>query len=1180
MNTRSLSFLSLFVLLLLVCLAPSPISAQTETGAIAGTVTDPSGAIVPGAKVTVTSVGKQNTRTATADGRGNFVISNLQPGTYDVTVEQSGFSNFTRRVDVTVGSRNTVDAQLSVGSTGTTVEVTAQGGVQVETQTQAISQVVSGQEVVQLPTITRNPYDLVATAGNISTSEAQSLRGTGFSVNGQRAASTNILLDGGENRDEFTTNVGTNVPLDSVQEFRVLSSNFSAEYGRASGGVVNVATRSGTNTLHGTVYEFNRNSKLAANNYQNNATGQPRDHFNRNQFGYSVGGPIIKNRVFFFQSTEWTRVRSALNSQQFILDPAFIALTAPNTQSYFNSVGAVRPDTHMGQTFTADQLFANGDLSGPIAGVPGTTPVLDTVNFPSKQDAGGGDPQNTYFLTGRVDFNITDHTTLFGRYGADHETFFPGFLSTSPYQGFETGQNTLNQNVVINLTHIFSPNIVSQSKVDYNRFNLFQPLGSAGTVPGLFPQPVTPLSIGGLNLMFPGYLPLVPGSALPFGGPQNLYQFYQDVSWTIGAHQLRIGGQFVQIRDNRTFGAFETGFEVIGSQGGGLDEVLPNLVAGQLFQFQGAVDPQGKFPCFSDPATRTPIVTPDCSVTLPVSAPSFTRHNTFNDGAAYIQDTWKTTNRLTLNLGVRWEYYGVQHNNDRSLDSNFFLGSGANLFEQIANGFVATSTDPRNPIGKLWSPQWRNFAPRVGFALDIFGNGRSSLRGGYGIGYERNFGNVTFNVIQNPPAYAVVSLIAPTDVPSLSITNSNFGPLGGSSGTAPILRTSLRAVDQKIKPAYGQFWSLAFEQELVPNTVMGLEYSGSRGVHQYSISNLNPLGSGVAYLGLDPTVVDPLNRMNPQYSNINFRGSNGDSYYHGLNVRLQSNNFKNYGVTFTANYTWSHAIDDLSSSFSESSNNFNLGFTDPFRPGLDRGNADFDIRHRFILSAVWEPTLYKNDRGWRGQVLGGWGFAPIFEARTGTPFTVFDCFDAFNTCPRYAPLAGGRLPTTGNMDPPSSGDPNTFNYLVLPPRNDFFSPLLGVSDFGICSAPGEAAPNDCPFPSNMTGRNQFRGPNHWNWDMGIHKNFKITERIGLQLRGELFNAVNHPNLFVIGSSADPSTNSFDVGQAGCPAAGGAVAGVNLCPVVQAKKGGLPGILLNSVNTREHRNVQLAIKLTF
>jgi hypothetical protein len=204
--------------------------------------------------------------------------------------------------------------------------------------------------------------------------------------------------------------------------------------------------------------------------------------------------------------------------------------------------------------------------------------------------------------------------------------------------------------------------------------------------------------------------------------------------------------------------------------------------------------------------------------------------------------------------------------------------------------------------------------------------------------------------------------------------------------------------------------------------------------------------------------------------------------------------------------------------------------------------------------------VFKNTRGVAGQILGGWSFAPIFEARNGTPFTVFDCTNAFNTCPRYAPLNSGALPVTGNSDPPSAGiaeDPNVFNYMVLPPRLDYFSDLQGLSDFGLCTTPGQAA-TGCPFPATMTARNQFRGPNHWMWDMGVYKNFKLTERFGLQFRGELFNVLNHPNLFVIGSSADVSTGQ----------------------IVQAKKGGLPGILLNSTNTREHRNVQLALKLIF
>jgi hypothetical protein len=1127
---------------------PILISAQTETGSISGVVTDPSGAVLSGAKITVTSAEKQTTRTLTAGSKGEYIVTNLEPGTYDLTIEATGFAAYKRKVQVTVGGRQTVDAKLAVTGGGTTVEVIAEGGAQVNTQDQSISQVVTGTQVRELPTITRDPYDLVALSGNASISEASSnannVRGAaGYNLNGQRAASTDILLDGGENVDLYTASLGTTVPLDSVQEFRVLTSNFTAEYGRASGGVVNVATRSGTNDFHGSLYEFNRISEFAGNSYQNLATGQPRDHCVRNQFGYAVGGPSVKNKLFFFQSTEWIRIRSKLNNQAFIPSPAFLATTAPNTKAFFASLGKLRPDIRFS---------------------PSPDPNLDLVNFSSAQDAGGGDPQNTYFGVIRMDYNITNKTQLYGRYAANHNIFFPGFVSTSPYVGFDTTEKQLNQNVVLNLTHVFSANKISQTKLAYNRFNLFQPLGTAGVVPGVAPRGSVPVQIAGINLLLPGYLPLSPGNALPFGGPQNLYQFYQDVSITRGAHAFKIGGQFTQTRDNREFGAFQTGFYTL-SRNGSPSGSLQALVNGNVFQFQGAVNPKGAFPCSVDPVTNKAIQTPSCLISLPVVPPSFKRNNYFNDGAVYLQDTWKVMPKLTLNLGVRWEYYGVQHNSATHLDSNFYFGHGANFFQQITNGFVATSPNIP-PIHSLWVPNWQNFAPRVGFAFDPFGDGRTSIRGGYGMAYERNFGNVTFNVIQNPPAYAVVSLRSPGDVSvPIKLSTSNFGPLGAPSGTAPLLRTSLRAIDPHINTAYAHFYSMSVEHEVVRNTVLALEYTGSRGLHQYSIADINALGTGPVFGGLDPNVVVPTTRLNHQFSNINFRGSNGDSYYNAFNIRAESHNFRNYGLSLTANYTWAHAIDNLSSTFSESSNNFNLGYTNPFNPRFDRGNADFDTRHRVVISALYDVPFPAGQKGWVNELVRGWEVAPIFNAATGVPFTVFDATNSVEQTPRYAPLTS--VTTFRGSDSPKATGPNVFSFLTLPPRTDFNNAVLGFSDWG-------------PFPSNMTGRNVFRGPNHWWLDFGVYKNFKLTERFALQLRGEAFNIFNHPNLWVLGSSADPSTSFADIGDTGCGAVPGAVAGTNVCPVVQAKKGGLPGVLSTATNTHEHRNLQLAIKLNF
>jgi hypothetical protein len=656
----------------------------------------------------------------------------------------------------------------------------------------------------------------------------------------------------------------------------------------------------------------------------------------------------------------------------------------------------------------------------------------------------------------------------------------------------------------------------------------------------------------------PGYLPFSPGNAIPFGGPQNLYQFFEDLSWNRGNHAFRFGGNYIHTRDNRVFGAYETAVSNLAAQGdlaGGLE----NFLTGQLFSFQGAVNPQGKFPCAVD-ATGAKIVTPDCTITLPVTQPKFSRNNRYNDWSYYIEDSWKVTPRLTLNLGVRHDFFGVQHNADPNLDSNFYFGPGANKAEQIRNGQVFLA--PQSPVGKLWNPDYNNIAPRIGFAWDIFGNGRTAFRGGYGIGYERNFGNVTFNVIQNPPNYAVISLVAGVDVPTIPLTSDNSGPLAGSGVSVALPRTSLRHIDENIRTAYGQTYSAAIEQQLGGNTLFAIEYSGSRGVHLYTIENPNRPGSGVIYGGDDPSV-NLFGRLNRQYTNINTRGDHGDSYYNAMNLRFESNNFRKLGLSLRANYTYAHAIDNLSSTFSESSNNFNLGLLDPFNPGADRGDADFDVRHRVIVSGVYETPFYHNDTGWRGQAFGGWSLAPIFTASTGTPFTIFDCTNAIQVCPRAFTATN---PRRSNSDVGPQFEPNLYNYIPIPQDmvGAYGNPVftnpdfpVGISDFGACG-PG-TAPGACIFPSTMTRRNSFRGPGHWNLDLGVYKTFRVTEKVGLQLRAEAFNIMNHSNLFVLGSTADASSFNF----------------------VQAKRGGIAtATTAPGQDTREHRNLQLGAKIIF
>jgi hypothetical protein len=598
---------------------------------------------------------------------------------------------------------------------------------------------------------------------------------------------------------------------------------------------------------------------------------------------------------------------------------------------------------------------------------------------------------------------------------------------------------------------------------------------------------------------FPGYLPYTPGNGIPFGGPQNLGQVYEDVSWTKNKHAFKFGGQYVYIQDNRAFGAYEEATEAIGAQSD-VAGALDNLVTGNVFQFQVAVFPQGKFP--------------GDTLNLPVGPPDFTRSNRYNDWALYAQDSWRVRPRLTLNLGLRYEYYGVQHNKDPNKDSNFYFGGdGSFTPANVRTGQVLTT--PNSPIGGLWKPSKANFAPRLGIAWDVKGDGKMSIRGGWGRSYERNFGNVTFNVIQNPPNYAVVSITS-DEVGPIPITTNNFGPLGGSSGTKVLPGSSLRAVDPNIKTAYADFWSASFEREVTPGTVFKVEYSGSRGRRLYDIANINRRGTGNFYLG-DPK--PPITRLNRQYTNINFRSGRGFSNYNGLSVSLDSSGLRRYikGLIFTARYTFAHAKDNLSTTFSETNNNFNLGYLDAYNPALDYGDADFDVRHRFASTFTWDIPYA--GQGFARHVLGGWTLTGIFITRTGTPFTVYDCNHVRTVCMRL--LQVGVLNFTGPTNPLPSDDTNGANHFNF---IDLSNQSSGFGSFRDISGASEVG----PYPANMTRRNAFRSPGYWNMDFGLYKSFRVKENFNIQFRSEFFNFFNHANLFVSGSDADTPDNNAAV----------------------------------------------------
>ncbi len=1105
--------------------------AQTETGQITGTVFDSSGAAVPNATVTAVDTATKAARSTTASSGGVYEFPNLLPGRYEVTTEAKGFQKTVHVVTVTVGARVGFDFHLTVGSQQETI-VVQENLTAVNTETQTLGENISSSEVLNLPTLTRNPYDLVKTVGNTTSADPTTLtRGVGVSINGLRASDVGVLLDGVPNNNNFDTTVAIQTPLDSVGEFTVLTSNFTAEFGRAIAGVVNVDTKRGSNAFHGTAYEFNRVSALASNTFDNNANNIDKPVFVRNEFGFSVGGPIVPDKLFFFVNPEWTRVRSSAIQTAAIATPQLIAASATNTQQFFSTYGTLRPGLTVLQSFTRGQICT----SGACTAIPSTTPIYEKVSYSVPADSGGGSPQNELNLAGRVDYNASDKTQIYFRYALVDRNYFNGTVDTSPYVGYDTGENDMKNAFAFSVTHAFSAHFISQTKLSYNRNNILQPLGAAPIGPTLYTTYSSTSSLGNAAIVYPGYSAYTPGNSIPFGGPQNFSQLNEDLTKTFSKHSLRFGGLITYLQDDRTFAAYQTAVAGLGTN---QSSAVNGLVTGQLSQFEVAVYPQGEYPCINGPSGQ--IVTAACTLKLPLGPPNFSRSNAVHEDALYVQDSWKIHPHLTLNLGLRWEYFGPQASRNPNLDSNFYAGPGLNLMGQTAGGKAYVSTDPSNPVGGLWKKDWRDFSPRIGFAWDVFGNGKTSLRGGYGMGWEPNFGNVTFNVLFNPPNYGLVTFSRPADLASIPITIQNYGPLSGSSGTKALPRLSLRWVDPYIKTAHAHVWNLALEHQFSNDMIGALEYSGSKGVNLYTINTMNNPGSAAAYGLPGSGSGNPLDRLNPQYSGLNLRTNGGFSNYHSFNGRVEMRNFKHTGVTMRLNYTWSHAIDNISNTFSETATGSgNLGILAPLNPGLDKGSADFDVRHRVTLAGIWDIP-YKGSNAITREVLGGWSLTPSLSARTGAPFSIWDCSNAYQICPRvmYDTQFKGHYSVTAN------GNPNGFNYMsVGTPDSTYANAAAGVSDFG-------------PFPVTMQGRNTFRAPGTWGFDMSIHKNFKLTESKSLQFRAEMYNAFNHSNLFVVYSNTDVSATSYITATRG-------LRGDN-----------------NAVTSVENRNVQLALKLIF
>ncbi len=1092
--------------LILLLVSFSSAFAQGTNGRISGRVVDPSGATVPGASVTAKSEDTAATRTTTTDERGYYNFTNLSLGVWEITTQASGFANRTQRVEVTQDEATTITTNLSVAPvSGETNIIEGSGGVRVELQSQPLSTMISGRQIRELPTVTRDPFDLVSLSGNVigvnqrngvNTGGASTTtsRAISYAINGQSPTGNNLNLDGGELPDAFQTQFGQQLPLEAVQEIQIITNNYMPRNGRAIGGIINIATRQGGNNWNGSLFEFHRNDALSTNSFENKAFGIPKGQLVSNQFGYGIGGPITQDRLFFFSSTEGILTRSREDRLALVPSAALLGASAGATQTFFNAfpLGATTPAGTLTAGDVRTLVGIPATATGPFATLPAGFPTLNLVRFNTNTDMGAGLPQDSFLTAGRLDWNPTDRGQLYLRYALEHRDLYRGSYSLSPFSGFDAGARQRNHAGIINYSNALWNTWNYNTRVSFNRYNLIRDLGTNPAVPRLLLTNGGG-SIGGLPVGLPGFRSLDSLWDFNFSGPSNVLNIAQDFNASWMTHQFTFGGAYFYIQDSRTLGLFQNGTAVLGPN---LPTALNNLLLGRTsafltgFNFGSAL--------------------PGGAVTLPVSAPNFNSATREHDFALYFNDNWRATSRLNFNIGLRYDYFGRPRSRNSVIPAGFVLGTGTSPFEQVATGTVVSETNGDNGI--LFDPDNYNIAPRVGFAWDLLGNSRAALRGGYGISYQRPSSDPRFTLIQTLQRQAgIATFQSPAGgLTTIPLTTNNFGPLGGTTGTLTPSVIAAGFQRNEFETARTHQWNLSLEAQALPNTVFALHYTGAAGRNLYSLANLNGLGSGAAFLG----AASPTASLNPAFGPVLLFGNEGRSNYHAMIAEIENSTWRSIGLQFTARYRWSRANSNQGSFLANGLSDF----ANPFDPGQDYGPADYDVRHRFISSFNWEVPIERFGSGSNAGklIFGGWQLAGIFHIRSGLPFSLVNCAGAaspLSPCPRIR--VSGDIDRKGvDDDSPIATLPNRYAFLntgniIAAP---FINPATGSSDFG-------------PFPGNTIGRNFFSGPTFWNIDGAVHKRFAVSEGVGLQFRAEFYNLFNTSNLFVPGT-VDIGSTSF------------------------------------------------------
>ena len=1089
-----------------------------QTGAVTGQVFDPAGAVVPNATVTATSESTGLTRTATTTSAGLYNFAALPPSVYTVTVEASGFQTLSRKnVVLNVAATLPVNFTLSVAGAVASVDVQEVALAPVETDSFQLSTVIDSKQINNLPLILRDPYQLVLLSPGVVTS---SNNVGGFSVNGQRERNNNFMLDGADNNDTSVPGGQSGISSanpDSTQEFRVITNNFDAEFGRNTGAIIDVVTRGGDNQFHGDVYEFGRYNALGARDFFNKK-GNPQDPYVRNDFGASVGGPIWKDHTFFFLNGEVQRFRTTRTSSQTTPTAAFrtgkFTYIDPTdgSQTAVDLTDASNPDNLTG--FTQDPLVAKILALSPVGQADNGDGVSTTYFFASP------DALNDYNLTGRFDHKLTDRHQLTVRYiyghSADsnpfHDEVLPGYGDTAVI--------STNHNGVISLASALSTNTTNLLKAGYNQANagFFCNHKSIDAVTG------TDGFGNGRDISIPYFFTF---GCTDLGDSNSQARLSSTIfladtfSITKGAHSIKFGGEFRSVKDNNydnfssrdllslnVYGTFPGVDSYAYKFAGNPDSPSIRDFQDMIWGAQGVVANNYQNQFFSRSGIRRPN-----------DVTRFRQH----EWAAFAQDTWKVNSRFTAILGLRYAFNGVPYEKDGNL-SNFYGDASAPV--PAVGYFSFTSVGPGTGH-QLYADSWKLIEPRIGFSYDPKGDGRTAIRGGFGIFHDRIFDNLFGNAKSNPPYQAQYSgypVVGPapytastaplpgTLVPSANIPDGYY--LSG-----PVV------IDPNLKMPTNESYNLGIQHQFSGKLTAELNYVGNHSTHGLrEIDGAPPqpaLIRAAIASGVDPSAL--------QFGNLYFGGSdaNGNSFdpmvrntafynelfqtsvvsgnYNALQARVTS---QIGGLTLTGSYTYSHSLDNGADPIVPGAGGSGLP-RNSFDLGPEYGNSDSDVRHRGTVAATYNLPVGIGSahlsHGLLGHLFEGIQLSGIQQVQTGLPFDLRGSVDNLHTSVTNRPqLIGSPYPS----------DRGT------------------IVSSGKIVGPSAAAFANAPFGQSVSiHRNKFHGAGYVDTDVVFQKTQTLHEEVKLVFRAESYNVFNHPNMAAPPfSSLNISSSTFGVSQ--------------------------------------------------